>query len=91
MLMEFTVLEESKSKLVFELKGETHTFCNALKEELLDIDGVTIATYRIDHPLVGIPRFHLETKGVEPRKAIKEALKALKKNAEEFRKEAAAL
>lgn len=85
--MEFKVLEESKNKLVFELKGETHTFCNALKQELLDLKGVSIATYKIDHPLIGMPKFYLETKGIEPRKALKDALKSLKKKAEEFEKE----
>lgn len=86
-IMEFKVLEESKSKLVFELKGETHTFCNALKHELQQIKGVEIATYLIDHPLVGIPKFLVETKGIEARKALKDALKALKKKGEEFKKE----
>ena len=85
--MEFKVVEESKTKLVFELTGETHTFCNILKEELRNVKGVEIATYKIDHPLVGVPQFFLETKGVEPRKALKEALKAVKKKAEEFKKE----
>ncbi len=84
--MEFKVLEESKTKLVFQLIGETHTFCNALKEELNNAKGVTLATYKIEHPLVGVPEFTLETKGTEPRKALKEALKALKKNAEDFKK-----
>ena len=87
--MEFTVIEESKNKLVFELKGETHTFCNVLKEELLNAKGVTVCSYRIDHPLIGIPRFVLETKGAEPRKALKEALSSLKKKAEAFKKEVA--
>lgn len=85
--MEFIVIEESKNKLVFELKGETHTFCNALKYELQQVKGVNIATYKIDHPLVGIPRFQIETKGIEPRKAMKEALKSLKKQAQDFDKE----
>ena len=85
--MEFTVLEENKTKLVFQLKGETHTFCNALKQELMQVKGVAIATYRIDHPLVGMPQFHLETKGAEPRKVLKEALSNLKKKAEQFKKE----
>ncbi len=85
--MEFNVIEETKNRLVFQLKGETHTFCNALKHELQQVKGVSIATYRIDHPLVGVPQFLLETKSIEPRKALKEALKALKKKAEEFGKE----
>ncbi len=89
--MEFIVLEEVKNKLVFQLKGETHTFCNALKTELQRIEGVSIATYRIDHPLIGIPQFLIETKSIEPRKALKEALANLKKKAEEFEKEVSAL
>ncbi len=89
--MEFIVIEESKTKLVFELKGETHTFCNLLKEELQTIKGVVTVSYRIDHPLTGVPRFLLETKGAEPRKALKEALASIKKKAEAFRKEVAEL
>ena len=85
--MEFKVLEETKSKIIFELEGETHTFCNALKNELLGVKGVTLATYSIDHPLVGVPKFLVEVKGVEPRKALKEALKNLKKKANDFQKE----
>jgi len=82
--MEFNVLEESKTKLMFELKGETHTFCNLLKAELRKVKGVILVSYRIDHPLVGIPIFMMETKGVEPRKALKEALKSMKKLAKDF-------
>ncbi len=89
--MEFKVTSEDKHKLTFELPGETHTFCNALKTELQDIKGVDIATYRINHPLLGIPQFQLETKSIEPRKAIKEALANLKKKVKEFHKEISSL
>jgi len=89
--MEFNVVEETKTKLIFELKGETHTFCNALKHELQQVKGVELVTYKIDHPLIGVPKFNLETKGVEPRKAIKEALANLKKKAKEFQKEVSGL
>lgn len=85
--MQFTVLEENKERISFKLSGETHTFCNALKHELQQLKGVCIATYRIGHPLVGVPEFLLETKGMEPRKALKEALKNLKKKTEDFKKE----
>jgi DNA-directed RNA polymerase subunit L len=85
--MEFKVLEEGKNRLVFQLIGENHTFCNLLKEELRQLKGVELVTYRIDHPLIGIPQFILETKGIEPRKALKDALKSIKKQAEDFKKE----
>ncbi|MBT4604793.1 DNA-directed RNA polymerase subunit L [archaeon] len=86
--MELNILEESKTKMVFELHGETHTFCNLLKEEIRKVKGVELVAYKIDHPLVGIPTFQLETKGVEPKKAIKEALKSVQKLASEFEKQA---
>lgn len=89
--MEFTVLEETKTLLIFQLKGETHTFCNALKRVLQDTKGVEIATYKIDHPLVGIPQFQIETKGVEPRKALKDALKALNEHASDLHKQVSKL
>lgn len=89
--MEFKVIEEIKNKLIFELKGETHTFCNALKQELQQVKGVALAVYKIDHPLIGVPRFQIETKSIEPRKAVKEALAALKKKAKEFHKEISGL
>ncbi|PIZ50939.1 DNA-directed RNA polymerase subunit L [Candidatus Woesearchaeota archaeon CG_4_10_14_0_2_um_filter_33_13] len=89
--MEFNIIEETKNKLVFELKGENHTFCNALRKELENIKGVEIAVYKIPHPLVGIPKFQIETKGIDSKKALKDALKALKKKAEDFQKEVAKL
>ena len=89
--MEFVVLEETKTKLVFTIKGETHTFCNALKKELQELKGVTTVTYRVNHPLIGIPQFLLETKSLEPRKALKEALASLRKKADEFKKEVSKL
>ena len=69
--MESNIIEETKNKLVFELKGENHTFCNALRKELENIKGVEIAVYKIPHPLVGIPKFQIETKGIDSKKALK--------------------
>lgn len=85
--MELNILEESKKRMVFELKGETHSFCNALKEALWKIKGVEIASYRIEHPLVKVPKFLIETKGIEPREALKKATAELRKLGNEFKKE----
>lgn len=89
--MELNIREDTKTKLVFDLKGETHTFCNALKAELQQVKGVFIVTYKIDHPLIGLPTFHLETKGIEPRQAVKQALSSLAHKAKEFQKEVSKL
>ena len=85
--MDFKIIEETNQRMVFTLRGETHTFCNLLNQELQEVKGVAVATYKIDHPLVGLPEFLVETKGLEPRKALKEALKGVRKLAEEFKKE----
>ncbi|MBR9683812.1 DNA-directed RNA polymerase subunit L [Candidatus Woesearchaeota archaeon] len=85
--MELNVLEESNKRMVFELKGETHSFCNALKESLWKVKGVEIASYRIEHPLVGVPKFLIETKGIAPREALKKAVAELRKMGTEFKKE----
>tara|TARA_Y100000310_G_scaffold335367_2_gene417239 strand:- start:852 stop:1121 length:270 start_codon:yes stop_codon:yes gene_type:complete len=89
--MELNILEESKKRMVFELKGEDHTFCDLLKETLWKVKGVEVASYRIEHPLVGVPKFLIETKGIEPREALKKALTSIKKQATEFKKEVAKL
>src|SRR3989344_1668234 len=54
--MELKVLEHSKNKLKIEMKGEDHTFCNALKEELW-IDKVILAFVLVKwviYPAIGI-------------------------------------
>lgn len=89
--MEINILEESKKRMVFELKGEDHTFCNILKENLWKVKGVEISSYRIEHPLVGVPKFLIETKGIEPREALKQALADIKKQTQDFKKEVAKL
>ena len=89
--MEINVLEEKKSRFVFELKGETHTFCNALKQELWNDKHVKAASYVISHPYVGIPKFIIETDGEDPKKILIEAAKRLGKEAEDFKKKFSAL
>lgn len=85
--MEITILENKAQKLVFELKGTDHTFCNALKDELRNNDAVTVSTYSISHPLVGKPKFTVETKkGEKPTDSINKAIDSLKKKNKEFLK-----
>jgi DNA-directed RNA polymerase subunit L len=86
--MEIKILEEKKNRLVFEVKGESHTICRALQKELWNDSHVKAAGYNIDHPLVGVPKFVLETDGADPRKTVSSAIKRLQKTAEKF-KEAA--
>lgn len=91
--MELNIIEDKKTKMVFEVKGEDHTFCNAITKEMWKVNGVKVSAYVVDHPLVGVPRIMIETdSSIEPRKALKQAASNLqKKNAdlvEKFKKAA---
>ena len=81
--MELQTLERKKHRVVFELRGVDHTFCNALKNELWNDDQVSVSAYNISHPLVGVPRFVVESKG-DAAEALKEASKRLQKRNKEF-------
>ena len=84
--MKLKILEEKKKRMVLEIKGETHTFCNALKKELWNDSHVKAAGYNIPHPYVGVPKLIVETDGSEsPKKALIEAAKRLQKNADKFK------
>lgn len=86
--MELKILEEKKKRLVFELKGSNHGFCNALKKEMWNDDAVTLSSYNINHPLVGVPTFIVETNNErEPRDVVKKAIERLRKQAEQFKAE----
>ena len=82
--MELVVIESTKKRLIFELKGATNTFCNVLKKELLEDKDVSIATYSIKHPLIGTPRFIIETKGKSPKKALETASESMIAKNKEF-------
>ena len=78
--MEIVMLESKKNRMVFEMKGADHTLCNILRKQLQEDPKVSVATYSIAHPLIGIPKFILETDGAyTPEQALKAAISALEK------------
>lgn len=83
--MEVNILEDSKNKFVFEIKGEGNALCNLLTKSLWNVNGVKISGYNIAHPLVGIPKVVVETDSkTDPRKAVLEACKTLSKDCDNF-------
>ncbi|HLC65771.1 MAG TPA: DNA-directed RNA polymerase subunit L [Candidatus Nanoarchaeia archaeon] len=85
--MDINIVEEKKNRIVFQLKDQTHTFCNALKEELLNDGHVKSASYSKRHPLIGIPTMIVETDGEDTRKVLNHAVQRLLKECEKFEKE----
>jgi DNA-directed RNA polymerase subunit L len=86
--MELKILDDKKHKLIFELKGVGHTFCNALKSELWNDKHVKIATYSIRHPQISSPQIVVETDNdSDPRSVLNSAVQRMHKVNEKFRKD----
>ncbi|MDD5133713.1 MAG: DNA-directed RNA polymerase subunit L [Candidatus Nanoarchaeia archaeon] len=81
--MELNILEQTKTKLKFEIKGENHTLCNVLRKELTK--NSDIAGYKVEHPLTSSPVFIVESK--DPKKSLTSTISSLKKIVDELRKE----
>jgi DNA-directed RNA polymerase subunit L len=45
---------------------------------------VKISAYNVEHPLVGVPRFIVETEDKDPEKVLLDAVKKLEKKNESF-------
>ena len=77
--MEINVIEQGKERMKFELKGEDHSFCNALKKELWQDKNVDISGYYVEHSLVSEPVFTVQVKKGDAKKAVLDAVERLKK------------
>jgi len=85
--MEINIIEEDKKKMVFEIKGESHTLSNLLEKELWRDEDVKAAGYNVAHPLIGVPKMVVETNGKKTaREAVEDAAKRMKKQNADFQK-----
>lgn len=84
--MNIKIIEDKKNRLIFEVDA-THTLCNLLKDELYNDDSVKIASYTIEHPLIGKPQMIIETSGEDVRSVLLDAVQRLKKYYEKLEKE----
>lgn len=82
--MKFNILEDSKTRIKFELKGETHTICNILRKELWNDKDLIAAAYHLEHPMIGHPTFIIDHKK-DARKALQSAISRLIKQTEELK------
>ena len=84
--MNIKVLEEKKNKIIVEVDGVGHGFCNMLVKELWNDTNIKFAGYHIEHPLIGKAKIIVESKK-DARKAIYDAIKGINKSANVFKKE----
>ena len=83
--MEVQILKEDQDLLEIEISGEGHTLCNALRNELWDLDDTSFASYNIKHPLVSEPILALKVKKGKPKKLLLDAVESLKSKIKELR------
>ena len=82
--MNISITEESKQRMIVEVEGESHGFCNVLKDEIWKNKKTTSTGYNISHPLTSSPKIIIE--GPKPKDILSKACKSLNKECEEFKK-----
>jgi DNA-directed RNA polymerase subunit L len=87
--MDLRVIENLETELSIEVQGEDHTFMNVLKGALLEVEGVTAATYDMNPEQSGgqtEPVVTIKTDGsIEPLDALEEAAGGIKEKTGGFR------
>jgi len=85
--MEIKVINQDKNELEFEVLGQSHTFCNLLRDFLWKNSDVEVSAYKIEHPLTSNPTMFIKTKKSSPQKALQETITSLKKMFADLEKE----
>lgn len=87
--MELRVIEKRETELAIEIAGEDHTFMNVLKGALLEVDGVTAATYDMNPEQSGgqtEPVLTVKTTdGTDPLDALEAAAELVEETADGFK------
>ena len=83
--MEIKILNEDKNRIEFEVIGEDHTLCNAVRNELWNQNNVNVSAYNIKHPLVSNPIMLVEVSKGDPKTALNSAVSSLKKQIKELK------
>jgi DNA-directed RNA polymerase subunit L len=87
--MELRVIENLENELSIEIQGEDHTFMNVLKGALLEVEGVTAATYDMNPEQSGgqtDPVVTVKTDdSIAPLDALEEATSGVKEKTTTFR------
>ncbi|KXA91746.1 hypothetical protein AKJ57_00140 [candidate division MSBL1 archaeon SCGC-AAA259A05] len=76
--MEVELVEKEGTKMKVRVRGEGHTFCNALRKKLHEDERIETAAYNIEHPLLSEPVVHVKvSKRKSPKRALIRAAKGL--------------
>jgi len=82
--MKLGVLEKTERKLILEVRGESHTFVNLLRENAWK-KGAEQASYIIENPFMSEPKFLLIAKN--PKKVLTDSAQLIIDQAKELQNE----
>ncbi len=86
--MEVRAIKKEKNTLLVELKGDTKSFANLIREELWNDKNVSEAAAIKEHPYMVEPKVWVKTRGkADPKIALEKAAKRIKVKVEELKKE----
>lgn len=84
--MKVTKMDGNNEEIQLEVKGEGHTFCNALQNFLLKDPAVEFSGYKITHPLVGEPILNIRTNSEKrPEQSAMDAATTLQEELDEIK------
>ncbi len=75
--MELEFIKKAANHVEFKLLGETHTFANLLKSQLVNDPSVEFVAYKLEHPQDKDALFVLKTKGKSAKSVLVDAAKRL--------------
>ena len=82
--MDLNVVEKKKEKIVVEVRKESHTLLNLVREKSWKA-GAKQAAYMLEHPYLVQPKIVVSAK--DPKKVLKGAAQLIADEAKEFSKE----
>ncbi len=85
--MELKVLKDEDKTLLLEIRGETVTVTNLLREELWNDSSVSEAAQIKEHPYLSEPKVFVKVSRGTPQTALKKACERIIKKSQEFREE----
>lgn len=85
--MKISVIKNEKNELEFYIEGERHTLTNLLRKKIADDPAVEFSAYKLDHPLDKKSRLIVKTTNKSPKKVVEDAIKKIKDELAEFKKE----
>jgi DNA-directed RNA polymerase subunit L len=85
--MDLKVVREDEKTLILEMKGESTSFANLLREELWNDKSVSEAAHIKEHPYLSEPKVFIKVNRGSPRTALEKAATRIEDQVKEFKEE----